>query len=221
MLASTFQEQTGGKNDNSAKDGGGGFDGFGAVIPPFMYGTHYSSAAVALHYLIRLAPYAAMSVALQGGHFDCPDRLFHDVRASWASCTRGMGDVRELVPELYYQPHALVNHNALPLGALQSGARVGDVALPPWAATAHDFVRLMRVALESEHVSSRLHLWIDLVFGAKQRGAAAVEAKNVFHYMTYEGAVDVDAISDPVARAAAFAQIAHFGQTPPPHARRS
>ena len=30
----------------------------------------------------------------------------------------------------------------------------------------------------------------------------------------YEGAVDVDKIDDPVARGAAYAQIAHFGQTP-------
>lgn len=65
------------------------------------------------------------------------------------------------------------------------------MALPPWAPTAEDFIRLQREALESEFVSQRLHLWVDLVFGHKQRGPAAVEARNVFFYLTYYGAVDV------------------------------
>lgn len=63
-------------------------------------------------------------------------------------------------------------------------------------------------------MSQALHQWIDLVFGYKQQGPAAEEADNVFHYLTYEGAVDVDSIEDPVLRAAVEAQIAHFGQTP-------
>lgn len=44
----------------------------------------------------------------------------------------------------------------------------------------------MRRALESPHVSKRLHLWIDLVFGYLQRGKAAIEADNLFYHLTYE-----------------------------------
>lgn len=66
-----------------------------------------------------------------------------------------------------------------------------DVCLPPWAKDAYDFVRIHRLALESEHVSQNLHSWIDLIFGYKQRGHEAVKAANVFYYLTYEGAVDL------------------------------
>ncbi|EKU21342.1 hypothetical protein NGA_2038300, partial [Nannochloropsis gaditana CCMP526] len=67
---------------------------------------------------------------------------------------------------------------------------------------------------ESEYVSSHLHEWIDLIFGWKQRGPPAEAARNVFYYLTYEGAVDVDRIDDPVLKEATEAQIRHYGQTP-------
>ena len=97
--------------------------------------------------------------------------------------------------------------------------------LPPWARNAYDFIRINRLALESEYVSQNLHHWIDLIFGYKQRGQAAVDAHNVFYYLTYEGAVDIDAIDDPLLKEATEAQIKHYGQTPSqlltkPHPKR-
>jgi hypothetical protein len=55
----------------------------------------------------------------------------------------------------------------------------GFLQLPPWAnGCAQRFIRLHRAALESPYVSANLHKWIDLIFGHKQRGQAAVDAQN-------------------------------------------
>jgi neurobeachin len=103
---------------------------------------------------------------------------------------------------------------------------VGDVELPPWAKSPEEFVRINRMALESEFVSCQLHQWIDLIFGYKQRGPEAMRATNVYYYLTYEGSVDLDTITDAVMREAIENQIRNFGQTPSlllmePHPPRS
>lgn len=86
--------------------------------------------------------------------------------------------------------------------------------MPPWASGPKDFISKLRGALESDYVSHHLHHWIDLIFGYKQRGEEAMKADNVFHYLTYEGAVDMDEITDPNERAILETQIMEFGQTP-------
>ena len=59
-------------------------------------------------------------------------------------------------------------------------------------ADASDYVAQLRAALECDHVSAHLHQWIDLIFGCKQQGEAAEEACNLFYYLTYEGALEVE-----------------------------
>ncbi|GAB5029584.1 wd repeat and fyve domain-containing protein 3 [Nannochloropsis oceanica] len=184
--------------------------------PPFHYGTHYSCAGYVLYYLLRLEPYARLHLQLQGGKFDKADRLFRDIKSSWDSASReNLQDVRELIPEFFYLPEFLTNHNQFDYGWLQKGLAVNHVMLPPWAkGDAREFVRLQRMALESKYVSENLSYWIDLIFGCKQTGPEAVEAQNLFVHLTYEGVVDIDAIQDPVIREATIAQIHNFGQTP-------
>jgi len=197
-------------------------------IPPFHYGTHYSNAATVIYFLIRLEPFTSRAIALQSGRFDHPDRLFHDVAASWYGALHNMADVKELIPEWFFLPDMFRNNSRLDLGRRQgSKVRVDDVILPPWAkGSPEEFVRIHRAALESEYVSANLHRWIDLIFGYKQRGEPAKEAHNLFFHLTYEGAIDIEAITDPVDREGVLAQIRHFGQTPSqllktPHPPRS
>ncbi|GMI15909.1 hypothetical protein TrVE_jg8845 [Triparma verrucosa] len=185
-------------------------------IPAFMYGSHYSTAAgVVLHYNVRLHPFAGLHRQLQGGHFDVSDRLFSSVARTFEMCTSALSEVKELTPEWYSNPAFLKNTNNFNFGTMQDGEKVNDVILPPWAGgSAERFIEINRAALESDIATKMLPGWIDLIFGYKQRGAAAVAAHNVFYYLTYYGSIDLDSIQDEGLRSAMLLQIQHFGQCP-------
>jgi hypothetical protein len=179
--------------------------------PPFHYGTHYSSAMIVTSYLIRMQPFVQSYLLLQGGKFDHADRLFDSIERAWLSSSReNMTDVRELTPEFYYLPEFLTNINGYDFGSKQgSDELVGDVKLPPWAkGDPHIFISKHREALESPYVSERLHQWVDLIFGFKQRGEAAIESTNVFQHLSYGGAKDLDNIED---RKVQHSQTRHHG----------
>lgn len=184
--------------------------------PAFHYGTHYSCSAYVVNYLIRLEPFTRLALELQGGYFDHADRLFCNIPSSWKSAsTDNLQDVRELIPEFFFLPEFLYNSNNYDFGTTQSGEVVSQVRLPPWAqGDPREFIRMHRRALESKYVSENLHHWIDLIFGVKQTGQAALDAQNVFMHVTYEGTIDIDQIDDPVMRNAMLSQIENFGQTP-------
>lgn len=86
-----------------------------------------------------------------------------------------------MVPEFYDiegKGDFLINQYEINFGERHDGSKVNNVALPPWASSPEDFVVKLREALESEYVSRYLHLWIDLIFGYRQRGEEAVKANN-------------------------------------------
>ncbi|CAB3409518.1 unnamed protein product [Caenorhabditis bovis] len=184
--------------------------------PPYMYGTHYSSAMIVVSYLVRLEPFTQQFLSLQGGHFDLADRMFHSIGDAWTSASKNnMADVKELIPEFFTLPEMFKNSNNFDLGVKQNGIQVDDVILPTWAHNdPREFVRLHRQALESDYVSSHLHEWIDLIFGYKQNGDEAVKANNLFHHLFYEGSVDFERIDDPLTRNATIGFVNNFGQIP-------
>ncbi|XP_027006009.2 lysosomal-trafficking regulator isoform X2 [Tachysurus fulvidraco] len=184
-------------------------------VQPYHYGSHYSNSGTVLHFLVRMPPFTKMFLAYQDQSFDIPDRTFHSMKTTWRlSSYESMTDVKELIPEFFYLPEFLVNREGFDFGIRQNSERVNHVNLPPWARNdPRLFVLIHRQALESEQVSQMLCQWIDLVFGMKQKGKAAIQAINVFHPATYFG-MDVSAVEDPVQRRALETMIKTYGQTP-------
>ncbi|KAM7408785.1 hypothetical protein PAMA_002489 [Pampus argenteus] len=201
-------------------------EGEGDMSTRCHYCTHYSSAIIVASFLVRMEPFSHTYQALQGG-FDIPERMFHSVKKEWESASRdNMGDVRELIPEFFYLPDFLLNSNHIQLGCMEDGTALGDVELPPWAKNdPQEFIRIQREALESDYVSSHLHLWIDLIFGYRQQGPAAVESFNTFHPYFYAGRSQKDA-KDPLIKSTILGYVSNFGQVPKqlftkPHPPRS
>lgn len=151
----------------------------------------YSSPASVRYFLGRLEPFASCIVPS-----DRRNDVFMSVQAAWE---RGLW---ELTPEFFSLPDFLT-------GGGGGGGREGNVALPAWAhGSADEFIRVHRAALESDYVTEHLNEWIDLVFGYKQRGKAAVAAGNVFNVCAYEGDVDYTKLrTDTRLRVSAYGQV--------------
>lgn len=180
-------------------------------VPSYFYGSHYSSPAIILHYLIRLEPFTEGAKEIQNGQFDLADRLFFSIEYSYRNTVEEMSDVRELIPEFFTCPEFMLNLNKLDFGISQNGERVHNVKLPNWAyQNPYYFVYMHRRMLESEKVSNSVHGWMDLVFGYKQKGKEAEKNMNVFYHLTYEDSVDMDELPD-LDRQGIETQVVHFG----------
>ncbi|CAJ1353428.1 unnamed protein product [Effrenium voratum] len=148
----------------------------------FLYGTHYSTPAYVIYWLLRSMP--ERMLRLHNGHFDAWARLFRSVKESWDSVNESTASLMELIPEFFVLPADWLQNS---LGITTPEHPLGDVELPRWAKDVPDFISKMRAALESDFVSQQLPAWVDLIFGCKQSGEAAVKADNLFHPVCYAG----------------------------------
>lgn len=181
-------------------------------ITPFHYGTHYSNSSTTAGYLIRLQPFTAAYLGIQG-EFDS-DRMFYSLEGAFQSSTSSSTNVQEITPEFFYLPDFLRNGNPeLNLGKRQENDEsIDNVKLPKWAKGSPElFIQLHRKALESEYVDSKLNEWIDLIFGYKQTGQIAIDSLNIYNSLAYENAIDLDSVVDEHEKRTAIATIHNFG----------
>ena len=155
--------------------------------PHYHYGSHYSHPAAVLHYLLRVEPHTMLNLHMHGG-WDHRDRLFYDVVESWHSVSESKQiDTKELIPEFFCYPGLFEDGNNIKLPPRTDGKRLDVVNLPPWANNSSlTYIWKMRTALESKIVHQKISEWIDLIFGFKQRGQAAVDAINVYQPFCYD-----------------------------------
>lgn len=114
-----------------------------------------------------------------------------------------------------------MNLNKVKFGQTQLGETVGDVKLPEWARDdPFYYTCVLRRMIESDYVSSAIHLWIDYIFGFKQQGKEAVQNVNIFPFYTYANKLSLD-IRDPKQNSeekqdtiAAIVRAYNYGQTP-------
>ena len=99
----------------------------------------------------------------------------------------------ECIPEFYTDASILCSRHR------QLGLE--DLAVPAWCEGKEGFVAWHRQRLESEEVSGRLNEWIDVTFGHKLSGQAAIEAKNVPLWTGHSGGVKA------VSKRSAFVQL--------------
>ncbi|OMJ79422.1 hypothetical protein SteCoe_20577 [Stentor coeruleus] len=183
-------------------------------LQPFHFGSHYSNSGIITHFLLRIEPYTTQAKILQGGCFDVADRLFYSFELAWKSCLSMNGDVKELIPELFYLPFTLDSYSNQTFGCTQSKKTITHVEYPKWATSNWDFLKKHRLVLESPQISSELNQWIDLIFGYKQFGIQAKEALNIFSETTYEESFHRILQMNPKDFDGLVEQAYHFGQVP-------
>ncbi|CAI5724207.1 unnamed protein product [Peronospora destructor] len=179
------------------------------AIPAFHYANSYSHMQSVLYFLIRLAPFTGAVLGSEEQQFHrraVGEPTFDSVPDAFRMCTSDQRHMFELTPEFFYLPElftsaqnkTLARHFAPGQDISATAGLAWNVTLPPWATSSYDFVRLHRLALESDFVSSNLHHWIDLIFGYKQTGQAAVDGLNTYHIACYPERLDLSTSSDGV-----------------------
>jgi hypothetical protein len=138
-----------------------------------------STAVSVSSYLVRVIPFLNFQIGFHEG-FDVIDRIFRSVPIHFSI---DHVTVSEFSPEVFLMPELFMNFNDV----IVEGTQL-DMQFPTWAPNAYSFTELHRYALESSFVRHGLNRWIDLVFGFKQSGQAAIDALNLYHPFGYEGA---------------------------------
>ncbi|OHT04571.1 Beige/BEACH domain containing protein [Tritrichomonas foetus] len=171
----------------------------------YYYGFHYSHPGVVFWLLMRLPPFTWFQWDLNTG-WDDSQRLFLSISDAYNSASKSNNsDLKELIPAMYSVPEAYVNYSKL----IFTDESSENIILPEWAENCpRKFVDVMRKHLET---TEKLNEWIDLIFGYKEIGEPALQAKNLFLPTSYHSSTPESLEMDDMAYEA---QVNNFGQCP-------
>ena len=170
------------------------------------FNSHYSAAAFLYFYLVRVNPFAYNMIKLQAGEFDNPNRIFHSFYEILEVLLK-YNDNRELIPELFYFPEMFINLNFYNLGIRSADKRrIHNLLFEDYYDKYHDsntlstnnpveFMCRYRRLLESNNINSKLHHWIDNVFGVNQfikDHEQRLHHCNTFHKYSYAENVSLE-----------------------------
>ena len=145
---------------------------------------HYSNSSFVNTYMVRLAPFTYNQIKFQTNSFDKPNRQFHSFE-EFCALLQEIFDNREMIPEMFIMIEQLYNLNYVNFGRRTSDkGLINIVPSNGIGATAMAFIFAHRIILDSNKVASKLHQWIDNVFGVNQLPDKQ-EVVNVFPKESY------------------------------------
>ena len=134
----------------------------------YYFNIMYSNITFTCNYLIRVFPYSFIAIEYQGDGFDDPNRLFYSIKKTLFNTLTQRGDLRELIPEMFYFPPLFYNKNNVELKKLSNNKKIDLVNIEEdfdgGNLRKYIFLKDMRQYLEEEKINS----WIDLIFGIKK-----------------------------------------------------
>jgi hypothetical protein len=178
---------------------------------------YISNVGSTIYFLVRLEPFTDEEILFQSGTLDAADRTFQSLQISYDLMTsQGNRNSLEILPEFFFSAEIYENVNDINFPkSPTTNVCVGDVMMPPWASDARELTYRLRRAMESQIVSRSIHEWIDLIWGVRRRGDAALERLNVFPQTVYE--FDPSGVGeDRVLQKAIWGQIHNCGQAAKP-----
>ena len=145
-------------------------------------GTFYSTHSFVCYFLVRQRPFTEIHLEIQGSKFDAPARMFNGVE----QLSNLSEKYQELIPALFNFPELFIKTNYIFEESENKQEPINDFELPNWSKNdPRKFVLILKKILETEKISKKLNLWIDLIFGYKQTGTYAVKALNIFRNACY------------------------------------
>ena len=177
---------------------------------PIFYENHFSKPEYICYYLNRLLPYSISTQLLKENNLNKNNKnIFFNLETTYTNSIND--DLKELIPELYYQPELFRNINDLNLGTLNledssynilkkiyniqsNKTNIDGVILPFWSRNNPEkYISIIREVFERPEI--KINDWINLIFGCYQKGEEAIIQKNIFSPFCYQGFIKLEQLN--------------------------